>query len=118
MLGGLARWLRAAGYAASFDARIDDGVLVRRAAEERTIVLSSDRGIFERNVVKRGEVRALFVPRARPPVDQLRVVLDAFELRPRESRCMACGGGLVEIAKATVAGEVPPPAFEAHDRFW
>lgn len=118
MLGGLSRWLRAAGYDAAFELGIDDGVLVRRAAEQGRIVLSSDGGIFERNVVKSGTVRALFVPRATPPALQLGFVLRAFDLAPAESRCMACGGELVEIAKAAVEGRAPPRSFAAYDRFW
>lgn len=118
MLGGLARWLRAAGYDARFDAYIDDGVLVRRAGAEGRIVLSSDGGIFERNIVKSGEVPALFVPRATPPIDQLRFVLRSFGLPVRDARCMACGGELGEVAKRDVAGIAPPRSFEAFDRFW
>lgn len=118
MLGGLARWLRAAGYDASFDVGIDDGVLVRRAAAEGRIVLSSDRGIFARNVVKDGHVRSLFVPRATPPIEQLGFVLRAFNLELREARCMACSGELGEVEKAAIAAVAPPRSFEAYDRFW
>ena len=118
MLGGLARWLRGAGYDATFDPGIDDGVLVRHAAAEGRVLLSSDGGIFERNAVKRGEVASLFVPRATPPVEQLKVVLDAFGLSPRDSRCMACGGALAGIEKDTVVDEVPARAFAANDEFW
>ena len=118
MLGGLARWLRAAGYEADFDAGVDDGELVARARREGSVVLSSDRGIFERTVVKRGEVRALFVPRASPPVEQLAFVLERLGAPVRAARCMACGGPLEEVARASVEGEVPPRSFEAYARFW
>ena len=46
MLGGLARWLRAAGYDASWHDGIDDGDLVRLAQAEGRTVLSSDDDIF------------------------------------------------------------------------
>jgi uncharacterized protein len=118
MLGGLSRWLRAAGYDASYEYGIDDGVLVRIAAEQGRIVLSSDGGIFERNVVKDGRVRALRVPRATPPLEQLGFVLRAFDLQRKESRCMACSGELHEVAKADVADAAPPRSFAAYDRFW
>jgi uncharacterized protein with PIN domain len=118
MLGGLSRWLRAAGYDASFEYGIDDGALVRRAAEQDRIVLSSDGGVFERNVIKSGTVRALFVPRAVAPVDQLFIVLRSLRLEPREPRCMACGGELSEVAKHEVRDSVPPRSFAAHDEFW
>lgn len=118
MLGGLSRWLRAAGYDASFELGIDDGVLVRRAAEQGRILLSSDGGIFERNVVKSGAVQALHVPRATPPVEQLGFVLRTFDLETIDPRCMACGGELGEVPKANVAAIAPPRSFLAYDRFW
>lgn len=118
MLGGLSRWLRAAGYDASFVHGIDDGVLVRRAGEEERIVLSSDSGIFDRNVVKNGIVRALWVPRATPPVEQLAYVFKELGLAAREARCMACGGELHEVPKDDVAHVAPPRSFAAYERFW
>jgi len=118
MLRGLSRWLRAAGYDAAFVHGIDDGVLVRRAADEGRILLTSDAGIFERNVIKNGSVRALFVPRATTPVDQLAFVLRSLGLRVTEPRCMACGGELRDVPKAEVAAEAPPRSFAAYERFW
>lgn len=118
MLGGLSRWLRAAGYDASFEHEIDDGVLVRQAADQGRILLSSDGGVFERNVVRAGVVRALRVPRATPPIEQLAFVLRSLELTACEPRCMACGGELRETPKHDVEGRVPPRSFAAYDRFW
>src|SRR5262245_15268396 len=118
MLGGLARWLRAAGYDASFENEIEDGELIRRAAAEDRVVLSSDGGIFERNLVKSGSIRALFVPRGMRPADQLRLVRDALGLWSRPARCMTCSGELVEVTKASIVSEAPPRSFEAYSRFW
>jgi len=118
MLGGLARWLRAAGYDAAFARGIDDGALVARAEREGLVILSSDGGIFERTVVKTGTVPALQVPRGMPPVDQLTFVLGHYGLAVGEPRCMACGGALDEVAKATIASEAPARSFAAFERFW
>ncbi len=119
MLGGLARWLRAAGHDAALVAPgLGDGALVERAAREGRILLSSDGELFDRNVVKDGRVRAALVPRATPPVEQLGFVLRAFELGLEDARCMACGGELVEVPKASVGADVPPRAFASCDRFW
>jgi len=118
MLGGLARWLRAAGYDAAFARGLDDRELIARAEREGLVILSSDGGIFERTVVKTGTVPALLVPRATPPVDQLTFVLQRYGLAVREPRCMACGGALEEVAKHTVASEAPPRSFAAFERFW
>ena len=118
MLGGLARWLRAAGYDAEFDPHIDDGDLVRRAAGSGWVALSSDSGIFERTAVRTAAVRALYVPRGLDKVSQLRFVLQALGLPVREPRCMTCGGALAEVDKQAVREEAPPRTFAGVDRFW
>jgi len=118
MLGGLARWLRAAGYDARFEYGIDDADLLARAAADGRVVLSSDGGLFARNIVKDGAVRALYVPQQLGKFEQLRFVLRALGLPLRAPRCMACGGSLAEVPKHSVTGEVPPLAFRNCDRFW
>jgi uncharacterized protein with PIN domain len=118
MLGGLAKWLRAAGYDTLFEYGIDDADLLRRAGDSGRMVLSSDAPLFERNVIKRGEVPALFVPRDLGKVEQLRFVMHNLGLKLREPRCMACGGELIEVPKLDVADEVPPKAFHYCNRFW
>jgi uncharacterized protein with PIN domain len=118
MLGGLARWLRAAGYDATFEYGIDDAVLIDRARGEGRILLSCDGPMFERNVIVRGEVRALRVPRQLDNLTALRFVLTELKLPLRAARCMGCGGELAEVPKHTVAGEAPPLAFRNCDRFW
>ncbi len=97
MLGGLARWLRAAGYDASWHDGIDDGELVRLGQAQGRTVLSSDGDVFAFALVRDGVVPALFV---------------------REPRCMACGGELAELPKEEAAGRVPPRSLAAHDCFW
>ena len=118
MLGGLARWLRAAGYDARFEYGIDDRQLIRRAKETGGMVLSSDGPLFERNVIKSGEVRALYVPQQLSRTEQFRFVRHALTLPILPARCMACGGDLVEVPKHTVAGEAPPLAYRNCERFW
>lgn len=118
MLGGLSRWLRAMGYEATFDAYVDDGVLVERAARDDAVVLSSDAPLFERRRLKRGEVRGLFVPRHAPVADQLVFVMRHFALEVREARCMRCGGALGETSRESVEGEAPPLAFRNSERFF
>jgi hypothetical protein len=119
MLGGLARWLRAAGYdAVLFESGIDDAEVLARAAATGSILLSSDRGIFERNVVKDGRVRAIFVPRAAHKTEQLRFVMNTLGLAVRPPRCMSCGGALLVVAKEDVRAEAPPRAFECTDTFY
>ena len=97
MLGGLARWLCAAGYDACWTEGIDDWDLVRQAQREGRLLLSSDTGIFRIGVVRDGDVQALFVPHGLNKSQQLAFVLKELGLRPRTPRCMACGGALIEV---------------------
>jgi uncharacterized protein len=118
MLGGAARWLRAAGYDARFEYGIEDRELIRRAAQGGGTLLSSDGPMFQRNVIRRGEVRALYVPGQLSAAEQLRFVLRTLGLPLREPRCMACGGELREVSKHEVACEAPPLAYRNCERFW
>jgi uncharacterized protein with PIN domain len=63
-------------------------------------------------------VRALFVPRATPPEEQLAFVMRELGLENGDARCMACSGELSRVAKAEVEAEVPPRSFAAFDEFW
>ena len=118
MLGGLARWLRGAGYDAAFEHGIDDGELIRRARREGRIILSSDGRLFERNVITSGEVPALFVPRGLDKFEQLRFVLRERDLPLLTPRCMGCGGVLLKVPRHIAAGEAPPLAFRRCEEFW
>ena len=118
MLGGLARWLRAAGYDAEFEYGIDDGELIRRARQHGRMVLSSDGPLFERNVIKDGTVAALYVPQQLSKLQQLQFVMAELNLPLQRPRCMACGGELVEVPKHSVTDEAPPLAYRHCERFW
>ncbi len=118
MLGGLARWLRAAGYDAVFEYGIHDGELIDRAGRDGRMILSSDGPLFERNVIRNGEISALYIPQQLSRTEQLRFVIRRLNLPLRTPRCMACGGELREVPKHEVMGEAPPLAYKRCDRFW
>lgn len=119
MLGGLARWLRAAGYDAEFARDVDDRDLIHRALRTGATLLSSDGGLFERNIIRHKTVKALFIPRELDKPRQLAFVVRelSLPLRP-DPRCMACGGELAEVGKDSVRHEAPARAFAACERFW
>jgi uncharacterized protein with PIN domain len=111
MLGGLARWLRAAGYDASWTEGIDDWDLVRLARREGRVLLSSDTGIFKIGVVRDGDVPALFVPHGMGKQEQLAFVVKELRLQPLPPRCMACGGTLREVPPEHAQARVPERTF-------
>lgn len=118
MLGGLARWLRAAGYDAFWQNGIDDHELIRLARETGRVLLSSDARLFEFAVLRDGVQPALYVPLRLTPVEQLGFVLRKLGLTLREPRCMVCGGELVETPKEIVKERVPPRTFAWLEEFW
>ena len=118
MLGGLARWLRAAGYDAKFEHGIDDGVIVAESLQTGRILLSSDGPMFERKVIRDGKLEALFVPRQLSRIEQFTYVADKLSLKRRPGRCMSCGGELTELPKHSVISEAPPLAYRSCEKFF
>ncbi|MDP8972759.1 MAG: Mut7-C RNAse domain-containing protein [Actinomycetota bacterium] len=120
MLGGLAKWLRAAGYDAYYAREgtdVSDGTLVRMAIEEGRVLLTSDRGFLERKAVRDGEVSLLVVPHL-PLEDQLRLVAGSFDLVLLPSRCMECNGALETVRPDAVAERIPPGVIRHHRTFF
>ncbi len=111
MLGGLARWLRAAGYESHFEYGIADRELVRRAQEGKGMLLSSDGPLFERTVIRRGVLPALYIPQQMNNLQQLAFVMARLKLPLLEPRCMSCGGELLSLPKHEVMDEAPPLAY-------
>src|SRR5262245_39191029 len=95
MLGGLARWLRAAGYDAFWRLGIDDHELIHVSQDEERTLLSSDTKIFLFRISRDNSLPALFVPLRLKPLEQLAHVLVKLNLPLRQPRCMVCGGNLV-----------------------
>ena len=118
MLGGLARWLRAAGYDASWRADVGDWELIRLALREQRILLTSDTGILRIGIVRDGDVPAVFIPHGLNKQEQLTFVLRRLNLPLREPRCMACGGPLTEVPKDQIRGRVPPRTVDWLQRFY
>lgn len=120
MLGGLAKWLRAAGYDTYYAREgtdISDGSLVRMALEDGRTLLTSDRGFLERKPVRDEEVSILVVPHL-PVEDQLRLVAGSFDLARRPSRCMECNGELEVVQTSDVVERVPPGVIRDHQKFF
>jgi uncharacterized protein with PIN domain len=107
-LGGLARWLRAAGYAAVWraDAAAED--LVEEAAREGATLLTADTAALRLRAVREGDIDVMWVPPAGGAVAQLGTVLRDLELGRRDPLCMTCGGSLRAVPKEEVLERIPP----------
>jgi uncharacterized protein with PIN domain len=118
MHGGLARWLRAAGYDVAWQYGIEDRALLERARTDGRIILTSDGQLLERRVLRRGEIRAVFVPRGLDATEALGHVLEKLGLPVRKPRCMTCGGALDRVPKESVEGEAPARTYAWLDVFY
>jgi uncharacterized protein len=106
MLGRLAKWLRLLGFDTSYQADIEDNMLVRTARQEGRLILTRDTRLFGR--LRDGE--ALLVSDDRVKV-QLAQVLEFLKM-PRSSfallsRCAVCNEVLREAGKDEVRDRVP-----------
>lgn len=117
-LGGLARWLRAAGYDAAFWPGIDDDDLLRKMLGSAAILLTSDRRLVERGVIASGAIAALLTPISLKKRDQFAFVRGQLDLPLKPARCMACGGRLRAVAKESVRERIPPRTYPWLDDYF
>jgi uncharacterized protein with PIN domain len=117
-LGGLARWLRAAGYEARWKADIDDDALLREAGQTAAILVTTDSMLLERRLLRDGVIRVVWVPPSGSMTDQLEMVLRETGLHVREARCMECGGELDKADKAELKERIPPRTYRWLDEYF
>lgn len=114
-LGGLARFLRMAGFDTLYDNSFADDEIGHLAASEHRIVLTRDRELLKRRMVQTGcYVRAL------KPEQQLQEVFHRYALagavRPF-SLCLNCNVPLHAVSKDCVAQRLPPSVAATHAEF-
>jgi uncharacterized protein with PIN domain len=117
-LGALARWLRALGYEADWSAASRGLSLVGDADRSGSVLLTSDARVFEFGTVRDGVVAALWIPSGLSVDEQLALVAADIGLVRAAPRCMSCGGPLRPVAKADVAGRIPPRTARWKDEYF
>ena len=117
-LGGLARWLRAAGYEAEW---LDSGgpdQLLRRARADGWTLLTTDSRLMERAAIRDGSVPAQWIPSDLSRTAQLQMLMRDLSLKVRDPRCMTCGGELRAVRKEDVAVRIPPKTAKWKDEYY
>ncbi|MDB6026521.1 MAG: hypothetical protein JWM68_2744 [Verrucomicrobiales bacterium] len=127
-LGGLARWLRGAGYESVWKPNLDDATVIRETQRLEATLITTDSLMMERGVLRDGNVPWVWVPSSLTCEEQLIIVLRELALPIREPRCMSCGGSLYQVDKEIVADRIPPRTAlwldeyfecgECHQIFW
>jgi len=117
MLGKLAKWLRMLGYDTVYIPDADDDDLVRIVVREDRILLTRDRLLCERRMVRK---RCVFVDWGTTQ-EQVRQVIKALGLDISEkhlfTRCTICNGEIVSIEKADIKEKVPPYVFKTQSDY-
>ncbi|HYT59502.1 MAG TPA: Mut7-C RNAse domain-containing protein [Haliangiales bacterium] len=117
-LGGLARWLRAAGYETFWMADIDDAELVRQAQRIHATILTTDSLMMERGVLRDGIIPAFWLAPTLTVEEQLALVFREFQLDVRDPRCTSCGGELRRADKESVRERIPPRTARWLDEYF
>jgi uncharacterized protein with PIN domain len=107
-LAGLARWLRAAGYEASFAPEVSGHRLPDEALRRGLVLLTTEAEVLDRRIVVDGSLVVVWLPSALTMDEQLHMAALELGLTLREPRCMACGGTLVPTPKDEVRPRIPP----------
>jgi uncharacterized protein with PIN domain len=105
-LGRLAAYLRMLGFDCLYENDYEDEELAELAHQEGRILLSRDRRLLMRKVVSSG-----YCLRTLEPVEQLREVIERYELTKRIvpfHRCLRCNHPLEPVAKADVLNRLEP----------
>ena len=117
-LGGLARWLRAAGHEAAWQPGIADDELLRQARALPATVLTTDAMLMERRLLRDRIIPAFWLPPTLGIPEQLAQVFREFGLTLRGPRCMSCGGELRREAKDALRERIPPRTYRWLDEFF
>jgi uncharacterized protein with PIN domain len=115
-LGKLARLLRMLGFDSLYRQDFEDAEIVQLSVEERRIILTRDT-----ELLKAGQVTHGYWVRSIQPDEQVREVLDRFDLCARVRpfrRCMVCNSVITNIDKQSVLREIPRKVRELHEEFY
>jgi uncharacterized protein len=117
-LGALARWLRAAGYEASFHPGMGGEALLPEARRSGEVLLTSDQRVLDRREIRDGALPALLVPSSLERLAQLALVMRSLRLPLLAPRCMACAGELDAVDKDAVRDRIPPRTALWQDEYF
>lgn len=114
-LGKLTHYLRLLGFDALYDPFWQDRDLALIANREDRILLTRDRGLLKRNLVRRG-----YCIRTHQPREQVLEVINRFNLKTLVKpfqRCPRCNGLLESVNKTEILDRLEPLTRLYYDEF-
>jgi hypothetical protein len=117
-LGGLARWLRAAGYEAALAPEVPPKRLPDEALRRGAVLLTTDAEALDRRAAAAGALRVVWLPTSLRVEEKLVLVFRDLGLGLRAPRCMACGGALEARPKESVFARIPPRTARWRDEYF
>lgn len=114
-LGKLANSLRLLGFDTLYRNDYHDEELAQISANEKRILLTRDKGLLMRSIVRYG-----YYVRSTNPEQQIAEVLQRFDLfnsLTPFSRCLRCNGGLETVAKSSIIDQLPESVRLQVDEF-
>ncbi len=114
-LGKLARYLRFSGFDTLYSNNYEDSEIAEIAEEQKRAVITRDRGLLKRTIIKRG-----YWIRSQVSSEQYREVVTRFQLEGLEnlfSRCPECNGLLEKEEKKNIIDKLPEKTAIYHNDF-
>lgn len=115
-LGSLAKYMRLLGFDSLYNNNYSDEELVKISLTEKRAILTKDRGIL-----KRAEVTHGYWIRSAKVFDQIREVIQRFNLKNlinEFSRCLVCNSMLKKISKEIIINRLPKKVSEWQNEFY
>ncbi|TAJ13516.1 twitching motility protein PilT [Marinilabiliaceae bacterium JC017] len=115
-LGKLARYLRLLGFDTIYTNKLEDDEIMETALREHRIILTRDLGIL-----KHGKVTHGYFIRHTNPFEQLKEVINKFELTNKLTpftRCTKCNGQLQSVDKDEIAHLLLPQTRSFFSHFY
>jgi uncharacterized protein with PIN domain len=114
-LGRLSKYLRLCGFDALFEHYFTDNEIIELSVKEHRIILTRDRGLLKNKRVTRG-----YWIRSRKPDEQLKEVLNRFDLKDDLhpfTRCLECNGTVADVPKEEIIDKLLPNTRNLFDGF-
>lgn len=114
-LGRLAAYLRMLGFDTLYRNDYEDSELARVSRDEHRILLTRDRGLLKRSMVKHGH----YVRETNPRRQLVEVVrhFDLFSSIEPFSRCVSCNGLVETVDKEAITDRLMPQTQQHYDEF-